>query len=866
MRVWNWTWFVIILLPVGVAWQLPNSLPKFISAYEFIFEATLLLSSIFAFRAKLNRTKSSNSLAVITPSALVLMMAFWLAADTLFSMRVVFEIPFKASFWDNTGELLYTLFMLSLEIYLLSAYKPWKDKFGLGVSLLTGSAHFLLTYKFILLPFIMRPESPSTFNVINSISYAALSSICTGLVIPPSLRSRLPKTHLFLQGVLLFLISDFAIRYQSAVVSSVSFSWAEPAWASSTALIAYSMLNFQKQTQDSHHLIDSLAPWTSLRTLVGTQSAVTNIVLLLGVMVINLYTVENAYQLTTVLILIYLVWLYSNLLALRISLAFSSVVDSMRVNEDGTPRSLSLVSSSSSVETLKTQGFGHEIDQMIRAYSRLMSGYNELLKRVVSSERNAALAHMSAQVAHDIRSPLAALNMAERDLGPLPEDTRLIIRSAIGRIQDIASQLMLKANAKQGEQGVLDVPSPIEPTLLSSVIETILAEKRMQYRARLGVKIESFLSSNAQALFASVQPREFKRVISNLINNAMEAMNDSGTIELALERSEDVKSVSLKIRDSGKGIPESILKQLGTRGFTHGKDGGSGLGLHHARASLESWGGKLDIYSTPGSGTTVVLDIPICPPPAWFLPSLELQAQSQVVILDDDQSIHQVWQGRMESANATEHGIQLIHFSTPEQLRNWHQSRTAGELNLPTRFLLDYEIIGADQTGLDLIEKLGIAAQSVLVTSRYEEPGIRARCEALSLQLLPKGLAGFVSIAIQQSQTATAPPQPDAVLLDDDTLVHTTWKMVARQKHKTLKAYTDVDAFFSELPQIGKSTPIYIDSNLGKGVRGEEIIQKLSALGYQSLTLATGYDPGPFELKLAGTPGFKSVQDKSPPW
>jgi hypothetical protein len=456
--------------------------------------------------------------------------------------------------------------------------------------------------------------------------------------------------------------------------------------------------------------------------------------------------------------------------------------------------------------------------------------------------------------------------MAERDLGSLPEETRIIIRSAIGRIQDIASQLMLKASDKAESLGSIENTAPTEPTLLSSVIETILAEKRMQYRSRLGVKIESSILSNAQSLFSVVQPREFKRVISNLINNAVEAMSNSGAIELTLERSADAKSVTLKIRDSGKGIPESILKQLGTRGFTHGKVGGSGLGLYHARTSLESWGGSLDIDSTPGTGTTIALRLPVSPPPAWFLPDLELKAHSQIVILDDDQSIHQVWQGRMESAGATEHGIHLIHFSTPDQIRAWHQSRSNEELKRATRYLVDYEIIGAAESGLDIIEKLGIANQSVLVTSRYEEPAIRTRCEALSLKLLPKGLAGFVTIAIEPAPKEVVVPQPDAVLLDDDSLVHTTWKMVARQKNKTLKAYTDPRALMSELSQIAKATPICIDSNLGQGVHGETILQELSALGYQSLTLATGYEPGPFEKKLAGTPGFKGVQDKSPPW
>ena len=61
---------------------------------------------------------------------------------------------------------------------------------------------------------------------------------------------------------------------------------------------------------------------------------------------------------------------------------------------------------------------------------------------------------------------------------------------------------------------------------------------------------------------------------------------------------------------------------------------------------------------------------------------------------------------------------------------------------------MDYEIAGASETGLDLIEQLGIQSQSILVTSRYEEPSIRDRCQRLGVSLIPKSMSGFVPIEI----------------------------------------------------------------------------------------------------------------------
>ena len=61
---------------------------------------------------------------------------------------------------------------------------------------------------------------------------------------------------------------------------------------------------------------------------------------------------------------------------------------------------------------------------------------------------------------------------------------------------------------------------------------------------------------------------------------------------------------------------------------------------------------------------------------------------------------------------------------------------------------MDYELICATETGLDLIEELGIQKQSILVTSHYEETEIRSRCEKQGILLIPKSMSGFVPIGI----------------------------------------------------------------------------------------------------------------------
>ena len=79
---------------------------------------------------------------------------------------------------------------------------------------------------------------------------------------------------------------------------------------------------------------------------------------------------------------------------------------------------------------------------------------------------------------------------------------------------------------------------------------------------------------------------------------------------------------------------------------------------------------------------------------------------------------------------------------------DWHAASEPGVLE-KTLFLVDYELLGQNVTGLDLVEGLSIERRSVLVTSRFDEEGIRGRCDKIGLKLIPKGMAGLVPIYVQ---------------------------------------------------------------------------------------------------------------------
>lgn len=506
--------------------------------------------------------------------------------------------------------------------------------------------------------------------------------------------------------------------------------------------------------------------------------------------------------------------------------------------------------------------------RMSRRVNRLLEELQSHRNRIEKQQKMSELGELAAQISHDIRSPLAALEIISGDVAQLPEDKRILIRSAVGRIRDIANSLLNKQHAhlsKTEGSGPAGTPQltqeVVSPQLLSSLIEPLVTEKRLQFRARSRVEIEAWLDAASYGIFAKVQPVEFKRLLSNLIDNAVEAFGDGpGSVRVNLSARNNRAIVS--VQDNGKGIPAEILAKLGQRGVSFGKAGGSGLGLHHARTSAESWGGVLEIVSEIGKGTTVSGDLPQAPAPAWFVSELALVPGMTVAILDDDASIHQVWQRRLDALSPSSRTVEIIHFSTPEDIRNW--VRGNGKKAREALFLLDYELSGHVETGLSLADELGIGDRAVLVTSRYADPGILEGCRKLKTRLIPKGLAGLVPIKITAAAPApgAAAERWDAVLIDDDPLTRMTWKMAADRAGKKFRAFPTAADFLKDSDAIDRMTPVYVDAELGDGVKGEVESLRIHKLGFGEIYLATGHAP----IKFAGLTHLRGVVGKNPPW
>ncbi|MGE4233071.1 MAG: sensor histidine kinase [Bacteriovoracia bacterium] len=430
------------------------------------------------------------------------------------------------------------------------------------------------------------------------------------------------------------------------------------------------------------------------------------------------------------------------------------------------------------------------------------------------------LGRLAAQVAHDIRSPLTTLlSVVGNSQKLLPPEERNQLRASASRIQKIADDLITKYRE----------PGETRPgfTLAASLIDSILLEKNVILRNSPDIQLRQNISDEAVCLGVAGSDSDLLRVLSNLINNSIEATKgkDRGVIWIRLAR--EGEFLKFIVKDNGKGMTDEVLKRIRTQGGTYGKVSGSGIGLQHAKNFITSSGGQLSIDSKVDEGTTVAFTLPIAPTPTWFAKELEISPEETVVVLDDDESVHLVWHQRLGERRA-------VYLKSPKEFDiEKFPPRSC-------RYIFDLEILGCSVSGLDLIRSLSLGRKATLVTSYHDDPKVQSEIEKAGAKLLPKFMIPMVPIVDAARIVHSRVENPDLVLIDDDPLVHELWRSTAKRKALRLLALEkeqDLHTF-----QVALDTPIYVDKNLGNEVSGIDVARRIYEAGFKKIYLTTGED------------------------
>jgi two-component system sensor histidine kinase PilS (NtrC family) len=234
-----------------------------------------------------------------------------------------------------------------------------------------------------------------------------------------------------------------------------------------------------------------------------------------------------------------------------------------------------------------------------------LSSIKQMEERMRQADRLAAIGRLSANIAHEIRNPLAsvsgAIEVLARDIPPDPTRERLveIVLSESARLNQLISDFLEYAR-----------PAPLAPIEVnaSRVLDDVLV--LLEHR-RLPDNLK-VVREYDERLLVRADPQQLRQAIWNLCLNAVQSMPEGGELRVTgrlLDGGGGPARVHIGIVDTGYGIAETDLPHI-FEPFYSTKPEGSGLGLAMVYRVVQEHGGEIDVRSTVRGGTTFTLSLP----------------------------------------------------------------------------------------------------------------------------------------------------------------------------------------------------------------------------------------------------------------
>ncbi|NVL89735.1 MAG: PAS domain S-box protein [Desulfobacterales bacterium] len=235
-----------------------------------------------------------------------------------------------------------------------------------------------------------------------------------------------------------------------------------------------------------------------------------------------------------------------------------------------------------------------------------LTAFKNMEEHVKRVEKLAAIGEMAAGIAHEIKNPLASMSGSiqllnkEVNITPVAGKLMGIVLREADRLSTLANDFLLFARPGSGKMESVELSSAISDTLE-------LFRKNGVFQNRIPV-VQDFTTD----VWTEMDPKHTRQILWNLLLNAAQAIDGTGTIHVSLRTVEDM--VQVTVRDDGCGMSEETISRIFDPFFTT-KAHGTGLGLSIVHRLLESYNGRLDVQSQQGQGSTFNLYLKRIAPP-----------------------------------------------------------------------------------------------------------------------------------------------------------------------------------------------------------------------------------------------------------
>jgi two-component system NtrC family sensor kinase len=257
--------------------------------------------------------------------------------------------------------------------------------------------------------------------------------------------------------------------------------------------------------------------------------------------------------------------------------------------------------------TAEVAGVQNKIEEEVR---RKTAELEQVYKTLLRSEKMASVGKLAATVAHEINNPLFGIltyahlvlrgllkhEFAERD--EMADQLRTIERES-KRCGELVKNLLTFSR---------QAPSNREPNNLNTIVERAITLVKHKLEMQ-GIELKEKLAAGLPAV--QCDANQIQQVFLVLMVNAAEAMPNGGVLEVATQAGPGAGQCSLRVKDTGAGIPADAMPRIFDPFFTTKEDQNrTGLGLAVAHSIVEQHAGEIAVRSTPGEGAEFTVALP----------------------------------------------------------------------------------------------------------------------------------------------------------------------------------------------------------------------------------------------------------------